>query len=64
MFVALNDAGVKATDATRDALVKGLETIEEATEGGVVRRVTEKGRSAFWEMNATVAKEMLKRLAG
>lgn len=61
---ALTDMGYKATDVTRDRLVNGLESVEAVTGGGVVRRVSKAGREAVFEMNATIAKQLLRTLAG
>ena len=61
---ALTDMGYKATDITRDRLRDGLASVEALTGGSVVRRVGERGREAVFEMNATVAKQLLKALSG
>ena len=61
---ALTDMGYKATDATRDSLVTGLEGVEALTGGSVVKRVGAKGREAVFEMNATIAKQILRTLSG
>lgn len=58
----LTNMGYKVTDATKDAVVSGLDTIEEATGGSVVRQVSKAGRKVVWEMNATVARQLLKSL--
>ena len=58
----LTNMGYKVTDATKDAVVMGLDTIEEATGGSVVRQVTKTGRKVVWEMNSTVARQVLKGL--
>lgn len=61
---ALTDMGYKATDATRDRLRDGLANVEAVTGGSVVRRVGERGREAVFEMNATIAKQLLRALSG
>lgn len=58
----LTSMGYKATDTTRDAVIAGLDTMEEATGGGVVRQATEAGRKVVYEMNSQVAKQLLKSL--
>ena len=58
----LTNMGYKVTDATKDAVVMGLDTIEEATGGSVVRQVTKTGRKVVWEMNSTVARQVLRGL--
>jgi len=60
----LTGMGYKVTDATSKALVEGLEAVDTVTGGGVVRQVTDKGRTAAFQMNAAVAKQILKALSG
>jgi hypothetical protein len=61
---ALTEMGYKATDATRDRLRDGLASVEALTGGSVVRRVGERGREAMFEMNAAIAKQVLRTLSG
>jgi hypothetical protein len=58
----LTNMGYKATDATKSAVIAGLDSIEEATGGGVVRQVTEAGRKVVYEMNSQIARQLLKSL--
>ncbi len=58
----LTNMGYKATDATKSAVLAGLDSIEEATGGGVVRQVSTAGRRAVYEMNSQIAKQLLKTL--
>jgi len=60
----LTGMGYKVTDATSKALIDGLDAVDEVTGGGVVRSVSEKGRTAAFQMNAAVAKQILKALSG
>lgn len=60
----LTGLGYKATDATRDAVSAGLDSLEEVTGGGVVRQVSTTGRKAVYEMNSQIAKQLLKNLIG
>lgn len=60
----LTGLGYKATDATRDAVSAGLDSLEEATGGGVVRQVSTTGRKVVYEMNSQIAKQLLKNLIG
>jgi hypothetical protein len=62
LMKGLTNMGYKATDATKGALMTGLDTIEEATGGSVVKQVSKAGRRAAYEMNATVARQILKSL--
>ena len=54
--------GYKVTDATKEAFLSGLDGIEEATGGSVVKQVSKAGRRAAWEMNSTIAKQLLRTL--
>ncbi len=60
----LTEMGYKATDATSRALVDGLDNVETVTGGSVVKQVSERGRHAMYQMNAAVAKQVLKALTG
>lgn len=58
----LTGMGYKATDATKEAVIAGLDSLEEATGGSVVKQVSYAGRKAVYEMNSQVAKQILKSL--
>lgn len=58
---ALTTMGYKATDATRSGVLTSLDAIETATGGSVVRNVAERGTKAVFEMNAAIAKQILKQ---
>jgi hypothetical protein len=60
----LTNMGYKVTDATKDAVVSGLDTIEEATGGGVVRQATKVAGKVAYQMNATMARQLLRSLRG
>lgn len=62
LFKALTTMGYRATDATRDATLSSLDAVETATGGSVVRKVGESGSQALFQMNAQVAKAILKSL--
>lgn len=64
LLKGLTSMGYKATDTTKEALVGGLDSLEEATGGSVVRQVQKAGRRAAYEMNATIARQLLKTLRG
>jgi hypothetical protein len=64
LIKGLTNMGYKATDATKTALVSGLDSLEEATGGGVVKQVSKAGRRATYEMNATIARQLLRTLRG
>lgn len=64
LLKGLTNMGYKATEATKSALVSGLDTIEEATGGSVVKQVSKAGRRAAYEMNTTIARQVLRSLRG
>jgi hypothetical protein len=59
---ALTTAGYKATDATKQALVDGLDSVEEVTGGSVVKLARDASKAAVYQMNATMARQILKSL--
>jgi hypothetical protein len=59
---ALTSAGYKATDATKQALVEGLDSVEEVTGGSVVKLARDASKAAVYQMNATMARQILKSL--
>jgi hypothetical protein len=60
----LTELGHRATDASRDATLAGLDGLAAVTDGTLVKRVSEGGAKAAYEMNAKVAKQLLKSLLG
>jgi hypothetical protein len=54
--------GYKATDATKEAIIDGLDSVEEVTGGSVVKRVRDVAEQAVYEMNSQVARQILKSL--
>ena len=61
---ALTSMGYKATDQTKEAVISGLDSVDELTGGSVLKRVEETGRQIAWEINSAVAKQILKALKG
>lgn len=59
---ALTSAGYKATDATKAAVLDGLDSVEEVTGGSVVKMARDASKTAVYTMNAVVAKQILKSL--
>lgn len=59
---ALTGAGYKATDATKQALVDGLDSVEEVTGGSVVQLARDASMTAMYQMNTAVARQILKSL--
>lgn len=61
---ALTGMGYKATDATKEALSSGLDSFDEMTGGGMVDLARKTSRSAVYQMNMAVAKQILRALKG
>ena len=61
---ALTRMGYDATEATRKAVVNGLDALADATDSDVVKKVEARRNSIVYEMNAAVAKQLLKSLRG
>lgn len=59
---ALTSAGYKATDATKQAIVDGLDSVEEVTGGSVVKLAKDASMTAVYQMNTVVARQILKSL--
>jgi hypothetical protein len=64
LWKALADAGYRATESTREALLTGLDTMEEMTGGSVVRKVNDAGRSAMYGMSEQIARAFLRSFTG
>ena len=59
---ALTRLGYDATDATKKAVVNGLDALADATDGDVVKRLEGRRNSIVYEMNSAVAKQLLRAL--
>ena len=59
---ALTGMGYKATNATKQALIEGLDSVEEMTGGSVVKLAQRTGKSVAYQMNSTIARQLLKSL--
>ena len=57
---SLTKMGYKATDATRDAALNALDSLESATGGSMVKNVADQGSKAMFKMNTAIAKQFLK----
>ena len=62
IFKALTRMGYEATESTKRAVIAGLDAMDDATEGDVVKRVQKARNSVLYEMNAAVAKQLLRSL--
>ena len=60
----LTDLGHRSVDAQRDATLAGLDALAQVTDGTLVKKVSEEGAKAAYEMNSKVAKQLLKSLLG
>jgi hypothetical protein len=59
---ALTRMGYDATEATKKAVVNGLDALADATDGDVVKKVEARRNSIVYEMNSAVAKQLLRAL--
>ena len=59
---ALTNAGYKATDASKQAIIDGLDSVEEVTGGGVVKLARDASKTAMYQMNTAVARQIHKSL--
>ena len=62
IFKALTRMGYEATESTKRAVIAGLDALDDATEGDVVKRVQNARNSVLYEMNVAVAKQLLRSL--
>ena len=60
----LKRMGYDATDGTKRAVTSGLNALAEVTGGGLLKRADRARKDAVYEMNASVARQMLKTLRG
>lgn len=61
---ALTGAGYKLTDTAKEALVDSLDSVEAITGGSVLRLARDARRSAVYQMNSAIAKQILRALRG
>ena len=59
---ALTNAGYKATDTTKQAIFDGLDSLEEVSGGSVVKLARDASKTAMYQMNTAVARQILKSL--
>lgn len=59
---ALTRTGYDITDSTKRALISGLTALSDVTNGGVLKRVEGARKSVVYEMNAAVARQILKAI--
>ncbi len=61
---SLTDMGYRATDVTKERMLDGLARVEELSGGTLVKDVRDTGQKAVFQMNATLAKQILRQLTG
>lgn len=59
---SLTSAGYKVTENVRKSLIDGLDTMGEMTGGSIVRTARDARKSVVYEMNSTIARQLLKAL--
>ncbi len=59
---ALTDIGYAATDTTKQVLIDGLDSVERLTGGAIVTAARDARKSAVYQMNAVVARQILDSL--
>jgi hypothetical protein len=64
LFRALTRMGYEATDSSRKAVTAGLNALSDVTGGGLVKQAKDARKAAVYEMNAAVAKQVLKSIKG
>lgn len=58
----LTKAGYDLSDTTSHAVIAGLNALSEVTGGGLLKRVEGARKSAVYEMNRTMARQILKAI--
>jgi hypothetical protein len=58
----LTAMGYQVTDAVKQAVVDALDAVSQVSGGSLVERVQRGGQSALFQMNAAIAKQVLKSL--
>jgi hypothetical protein len=61
---SLTDMGYRATDVTKERLLDGLARVEDLSGGTLVKDVRDTGQKAVFQMNATLAKQILRQFTG
>ena len=59
---ALTGAGYKATESVKKSLIEGLDSLGEVTGGSILKTARDARKSVVYEMNAQVARQILKAL--
>ena len=60
---AMTRMGYEATESTKKAVIAGIDALSDATEGDVVKRIEKARNSVVYEMNAAVARQVLRLLS-
>jgi hypothetical protein len=59
---SLTSAGYKVTETVKKSLIDGLDSMGEVTGGSLVRTARDARKSIVYEMNSTVARQILRAL--
>lgn len=60
---AVTRMGYEATDSTKKAVIAGIDAMSDTNQGDVVKRIEKARSSVMYEMNAAVARQVLRLLA-
>lgn len=60
----LTKAGYDLTDTTKRAVLSGLNALSDVTGGGFVKRAEDARKTVVYEMNAAMARQILKAIKG
>ena len=61
---SLTAMGYRATDATKESVVAGLDALDQLSGGSIVQKAQNAARDIGYQMNVAVAKQVLKALRG
>jgi hypothetical protein len=61
---SLTTMGYRVTDATKESVVAGLDSLDQLSGGSLVHRAQNAARDIAYQMNVAVAKQVLKALRG
>ena len=59
---AMTRMGYEATESTKKAVIAGIDALSDSTEGDVVKRIEKARNSVVYEMNAAMARQVLRLL--
>ncbi len=62
LVTRLTEMGYRVTDMGRDGMLAGLDGLAQVSDGSVVKRASQTGARVLYEMNSSVAKQLLKTI--